>query len=96
MFRRMIKHYVRFLSRPPGGMPEYETTLAFDKEVESRSFIELREKLHRPGKSLLNITQRDQDIENEAAYNRIKPNTKIWAHYRESDIPPLVFDGFQG
>jgi hypothetical protein len=52
----MIKHYVKFLSRPPGGMPEYETTLAVDKEVESRSFEELQAKLHRPGKSLLNIT----------------------------------------
>jgi hypothetical protein len=92
----MIKHYVRFLSRPPGEMPEYETTLAFDKEVESRSFKELREKLHRPGKSLLNITQRDLDIEDETAYNKLKPNTKILAHYRESNISPLVFNGFQG
>jgi hypothetical protein len=92
----MIKHYVKFFSRPPGRMPEYETTLEFDKEVESGSFKELREKLHRPGKSLLNITQRNLDIKDEATYNKLKSNTKILAHYRESNIPPLVFNGFQG
>ncbi len=92
----MIKLYVRFLSRPPGEGPQYETTLAFDKEVESRSFKELREKLHRPGKSLLNIAQREEEIKNEATYNKLKPNSKILALYREEDISPLVFNGFQG
>ena len=89
-------HDVKFALRIPGELVEYETTRRVDMQVSHTSLSDLRSKLRRPDMSLLNISQRDLDVDDDEDYDRLQANRPLLVCYRPSDLSPLLYNGFQG
>ena len=88
-------HDVKFALRIPGELVEYETTRRVDMQVSHTSLSDLRSKLRRPDMSLLNISQRDLDVDDDEDYDRLRA-TPLLVCYRPSNLSPLLYNGFQG
>ena len=89
-------HNVKFFQCVPGAMVGYETGREFDMQVSHTSLRDLKDKLRRPGMSLLQISQRSLYVNTEQDYNQLATDRVILVGYRPSDISPLMYDGFQG
>lgn len=95
-----VQSEIRYLLRMPGGMLEYETTSPVDAVVAHNSYSSLRRALARPGKNIVFIHFGDTRIEDDDSYTCIthcpKKARRLLVLYRDTDISPLLYNGFQG
>ena len=93
---------VKFLTRLPGGMLEYETTRIVDAEVEHDSYPSLRQSLHRPGRTIGFIHYGATEITDEESYysciiSDTPPHRRLLVLYRIDGVefppppPPLHY-----
>ncbi len=91
---------VKFLTRLPGGMLEYETTRTVDTEVEHDSYPSLLQSLHRPERTIVFIHHGSTRITDEESYyscvfSNAPPHRRLTVLYRvdgvESPPPPPPF-----
>ena len=88
-------HDVKFLQCFPGAMVEHETGREVDMQVSHTSLRDLKDKLRRPGMSLLHIWQRSLYLNTQKDYDQLVKDRVILVGYRP-DISPVVYNGFQG
>ena len=87
---------IKYAHRAYGSMPMYETQLNADTVLDHCSFQELWHGLQREGKVLLCISQRTLDVCDEQTYQKLTASQRVLALYKDVDISPTDYNGFQG
>lgn len=72
---------VKYIVRPDGAMPEYETLNEYDKRITHTSYQELIWELHRPALSVVAITQALLEI-TEDTYHLLQEGRRINVLYK--------------
>ncbi len=77
-----MKSQIKFIRRLYGGMPEYETDLFSDKEIEHSYFRDLWFGVQRRGWTVMRITQGTLEVNDDKSYSLLEKKKRIAVLYR--------------
>ena len=77
-----MKSQIKFIRRLYGSMPEYDTELFADKEIEHSYFRDLWFGVQRPGWTVMCITQGSLEVKDDTSYSLLGKKKRIFVLYR--------------
>jgi hypothetical protein len=89
---------VKFLARTAGGSLQYETGNMVDMTVVHDSYSALRSALVRQGKVVMRILHANTLVRDDDSRLGISlhPAKRMLVEYADSDVSPILYNGFQG